>query len=177
MAKPGDLFADDRAHRSTHEGEVHDPEIHRQRVDHTTAGEKRVVVPGVRDRLAEPARVVGKPEWVDRPHVDLDFLYGVVVENDVAVLVSPDAAVIVAVRAHVEVPRELFTDVRVPAGLAFLPDVGGNLETLAARLTGLLLFAEPGGHGRNVDCPGWIGNGKWKWGPGVVPIPILIPMR
>jgi hypothetical protein len=57
---------------------------------------------------------------------------------------------VVTARTDVEVALELLTNVGVPARFALFPDVGGNLESVAARLTRLFLFFEPGGHARKV---------------------------
>jgi len=63
--------------------------------------------------------------------------------------VGADSTVVVAARTDVEVSLEFLANVCVPARFAFLPDVSGDLEPIAAGLTRFLFLSEPC-HGRKV---------------------------
>src|SRR5205807_4796095 len=117
---------------------------------------------GVGERLLESLRVVGKAEGIRGSQVHLELLLGAVVDQQVGLIARANAPMILAVRAHVEIPPEFLTDVRMTARLAFLPDIGRNLETLAPRLPDLLFLAEPS-HERNVIRASRVNNGLGAW--------------
>ena len=99
----------------------------------------------------------------------------------------PNAAVIVAVRADVQVPLELLADVRVPAGLALLPGVRRDLQPFAPRLPRLLLLRNHA-IGTNVTGStagqGWQVRARWtrassaetaNASPGLAPASAILP--
>jgi hypothetical protein len=84
------------------------------------------------------------PRFTGRPPSDPETVrIASLVEQNGCVFDGTQATVIIALRAHVEVPNELLPDIRVTAGLAFLPDIGWDLELIAKGLPGFLLFSEP----------------------------------
>ena len=144
LPKAGNFLAHDRAHRATHEREVHDADPHRKPLQEPREGENGIAVPGVREGPLEAGRIVGKAERIDRTQLTSHFDGRAFIEQHRGVLPRPHTAVEIARRADIEIPQKLVADVRVPAGLALLPRIGGNLEALASRLSGLLLLPEPG---------------------------------
>ena len=74
-----DLFADDRAHGATHEGEVHDAEVHWGSSQLAAEGQDRVTFTGGACGLLEALWVFGKAERVGGPDVDLGLFGGSVV--------------------------------------------------------------------------------------------------
>src|ERR1043166_2519980 len=154
LTEAGNLLADHRAHRSAHEGEIHDTNVDRQRVERTGARQEGVGLAGIGDSLLEALRIVGKAERVSGPEVDLDLLHRAFVEHDVAIVAGANATVIVAVGANVHIPLDLLADIRIPAALALPPDVRGDLEPLAAGLPRLFLPLIPPGHWQNLGTGG-----------------------
>ncbi len=154
LGEARDLLADDGSHRAAHEREVHHAGIHREVVERPCARQQRVGLADFRRRLLEARRILGKAERVGRAKIDLHLLHRPFIQQQGAILGRPNAAMVVAVRAHVHVARELFTDVRVSARFAFFPDVSGDLESLSPRLPGLFVFLVPPSHGGNLGVTG-----------------------
>src|SRR5688500_20398397 len=93
LAKPGDLLSDDGAHRPAHEGEVHHPEYDRNFLERAGDRDDRVRVADLVERLLQPGRILGKPERIGGPDVDLGLLRGAFIDEQRRVLARADATV------------------------------------------------------------------------------------
>jgi hypothetical protein len=99
--------------------------------------------PAVARAFFQSLLVFRKPERVGRAQLRLGFLGGPLVEKDRDVVTGTYTAVIVAVRADIQIANELLAKVSMPARLALLPRVGRDLELLRARGARLFLLLPP----------------------------------
>src|SRR6185437_3218224 len=157
------LLADHRTHGTAHEREVHYAEADGHSPQGAAGRDNRVRVACVGGRLLQTLRVLGKAERVHRSQLDIELLPAAVVHEEPDIVPRADPAMVVAVGTHVEIAHELLAQIRVPACLALLPRIRGNLEALATGLPDLPVLSKPG-HSRNVggaDRPGKNGGVRW----------------
>src|SRR5262245_39514895 len=117
--------------------------MHGESAECTGDSEDGVAVARVTTRPLETRRIVREAKRIHRLELFLDFLDAAVIEQNVDVLHGAQPAMQLALRTDVEILEEVLANIRMTAGLAFLPDIGRDLEFIAKRAALFLFFAEP----------------------------------
>jgi hypothetical protein len=110
LACPGELLADDAAHRAAHEPEVHHRELAGHAADVRPADDDRVALARLQLGLGESLRVraqVEEPQWVGGAQLGLLLGEGGRVGKLLDALARTDRKVMAALRADAEVGVEL----------------------------------------------------------------------
>ena len=90
LPQASDLFADDRAHRPPHEGEIHHADIDWCPAQLTIEGQHGVALTSTGCRFFDPLGVFGKAEGIDRADVHLGLLRCPIVQQDRDVIGPPE---------------------------------------------------------------------------------------
>src|SRR5437879_3761409 len=127
--RAGDLLAHDAAHRAAHELEVHHREHDGDARERRVSGDDRVAAPGLRLRGRDPLGIrlaVDEAERIGRGEIGVGLPERARVRQDLDALLCPELEVVPALRAHVEVPRELLVEQHLAAARALRPEVRGE---------------------------------------------------
>src|SRR5437899_2710644 len=125
----GDLLAHDAAHRAAHELEVHHREHDGDARERRVSGDDRVAAPGLRLRGRDPFGIrlaVDEAERIGRGESGVGLPERARVRQELDALLCPELEVVPALRAHVEVPRELLVEQHLAAARALRPEVRGE---------------------------------------------------
>src|SRR6266542_6669044 len=144
LSEPRDLFTDNRAHRATHEREVHHAKTNGQSHELSRERQDGVAITRLYGGPFKALRILRKAQRVGRTDLGLCLLGRAFVEKNIEVLNRTNSAMVLTRRTHVEVPDEFLAEVRVAALVALLPRVRRNLEPLVTGRTGFLFLTEPG---------------------------------
>src|SRR5882757_387987 len=146
--EPRNLLTDHRAHRPTHEGEIHHTQADRCAVQAGVAGADRVERAGFFHRGLHAIGVVLELEGVSGLQRREQLVPRAFVDQEVDVLLGADAAMVATIRTHVERANEAFADINVAALIALLPGVCRYLELYALGGARLTFLFKPG-HSRH----------------------------
>src|SRR5688500_816825 len=126
LRDPGDLLADDAAHRAADEREVHRSDRRRDVADAREPGDDRIPLARLRPRGSDARRVragVGEREGVAGGHLDVVLVERALVDEELDALARADPEVVAALGADAQVLDELLVDQHVAAARTLRPKV------------------------------------------------------
>jgi hypothetical protein len=145
--EPGDLLTDHRAHRATHEGEIHDGKIEVEPIDPRGAGIHRISIAALLFGHLQAIGIMLEFQRVHGPESAVELTPGARVGQYLDVLFGADPPMPAAFGTDIECLLELFANIDMTTLVALLPGVGGDLEPLTLGSTRLSFFLKPCHHG------------------------------